>query len=400
MKILTVSTMFPNKAQPSFGIFVLQRLKALSKLSELKVVAPVPYCPIVGILKKYAYRAKVPQGDTIDGLEITYQRFFSIPMILKPLDAVFLFVSLFFFCRRVQREFDFDIIDAHLAYPDGFAAVLLGKLLGKPVTITLRGHDIFALPAHPVRKKQVIYALKEARHIFSVSQGLKDGAVGLGIDAGKITVVPNGVDSEKFYRVPMSEARQKLDLPQDKKIILSVGHLVVRKGFHHLIKALAELQKNGEKDFLLVIVGGPGIEGDFSACLRGLIAESNLSAQVKLVGAQPYERLYLWYNAADVFCLVSEHEGHPNAMIEAMACGRPVIVNKSWCDPTMLNCREGGVLVDPENYKELADAIKTSLDRDWDFGEIITAVQKRDWKHAAERIYLKDKKIVGGTVCI
>jgi len=386
--------MFPNREQPNFGIFVLQRLQALSKLCLLKVIAPVPYCPLVGGLKRYAYRAKVPFQDRVGGLEVFYQRFFSIPLIFKPLDAAFLFYSLLPFCRGLQKEFDFDLIDAHLAYPDGFAAVLLGRCLHKPVTVTLRGHDIFALPAHPVRKRQVLYALQKAQRIFSVAQDLKDGAVKLGIAPEKIMVIPNGVDSSRFYPLPTDQARQELNLPLDKKIILSVGHLVVRKGFQHIIRALAQLKEKGREDLLLLIVVAPGIEGDFSHQLKQLIRELQLSAQVKLVGPQAHNRLYLWYNAADVFCLASEQEGCPNVLLEAMACGRPLVASRVGGNPELVSSGECGILVNSHSPVELAEALEKALQTKWNPGEIVARVCEQSWGQVARRIYLENKALV------
>lgn len=386
--------MFPNKVQPNFGIFVLQRLQALAKLCPLEVVSPIPYCPVVGVLKRYQYRAKVPPEDSFEGLKVVYQRFFSIPMLFKPLDAVFLLFSLYVYCRRLQKDFDFDLIDAHLAYPDGFAAVIMGKLLNKPVTVTLRGHDIFALPSHPVRKKQVIYTLKKAQHIYSVAQALKDGAVELGIDPDKITVVPNGVNTKKFYPVSKTDARRELNLPLDKKIVLGVGHLVVRKGFQYIIRALACLRDKGTEDVLLVIAGAAGIEGDFSAQLRELIDGLQLSTQVKFVGAQPHDKLYLWYNAADVFCLASDQEGYPNVLLEALACGTPVVASGVWGNPELINSGDCGILVNQQNIVELADGLEKALNKKWDTAKIIKRVEEQSWEQVVRMIYLNNKMIV------
>lgn len=389
--------MFPNKEQPSFGIFVQQRLQALSKFGQLKVIAPVPYCPVVGVLKKYAYRDKVPDRDNIGGLEVIYRRFFSIPMILKPLDAVFLFFSLLGFCRKLKKEFDFDVIDAHLAYPDGFAAVLLGKCLGKPVTVTLRGHDIFSLPSYPVRGKQVVYAMQKAQRVYSVAQALKEGAAKLGIPSQKIIVMPNGVDTDKFYSIPMSQARKELTLPPNKKIILSVGHLVVRKGFQYIIKAMEQLKKDGMNDLLLVIVGASGIEGDYSLNLKQLVEELQLSSCVKFVGAQPHDKLFLWYNAADVFCLASEQEGYPNVLLEAMACGKPVVASRVWGSPELVSSEEYGFLVNQITDSlsidpiALAGALKKALEYKWDSKKIVAHVSEQSWEQVARKIYLENK---------
>ncbi|MBI5789129.1 MAG: glycosyltransferase family 4 protein [Candidatus Schekmanbacteria bacterium] len=394
MKILSISTMFPNKGQPSFGIFVLQRLLALNQFCETKVICPIPYFPLAGYFKKYAYRSKIPPKDQIAGLEIYYPRFLSIPMILKPLDSIFLFISLLFFCRKLQKDFNFNLIDSHLAYPDGFAAVLLGKVLKKPVTVTVRGHDIFSLPSYPVRGKQVLCALKKADHIFSVAQALKDGAVKLGIADEKITVTPNGIDRRKFPSIPQKQAREALNLPLNARIIISVGHLVVRKGFQHIIKAFSQLPEEIQANTSVIIIGEPGIEGDYSPELKKLILDLNLTDKVKLVGAKPHEELYLWYNAADIFCLASEHEGYPNVVVEAMACGLPVVASNVWGIPELITNRAYGILVNRVDKFELTEALQKALAVQWNKENIMARVAGQNWENVAEKIYLLDKTLI------
>ncbi len=395
MKILVISSMFPNNVQPTFGIFVQQRLVRMSKHCRLKVVNPIPYCPVVGRLKRYAYRARVKHKLNIDGLEVYYPRFFSIPMILKPLDGVFYFLCLVLFCRRIRKEFDFDVIDAHLAYPDGFAAVLLGKLLKKPVAITLRGHDIFELPQYPIRKRQVVYALKQANIVFSVADALKREAVALGIAGEKIVLATNGVDTRLFHPIDKLVAREELGLPRDKRIILSVGHLVVRKGFQHIIRAISILAEQGRGDLQLVIVGAAGIEGDYKARLDELINRLGVKDAVYFAGRRPYDELYKWYSAADIFGLASSKEGWANVLLEALACGKPVVATRAWGNSEVITAEDLGLLVEPENPTALAFSLDKALQRKWNT-DIITAYSiQHSWERTAGIIYGEYKKMLG-----
>jgi len=384
MKILTISTMFPNNVQPNFGIFVKHRLAALSRLCQLKVISPIPYCPLVGRMKRYQYRTQVAGRMDIDGLEVHYPRFFSFPMILKPLDAVFIFFSLWRFCRKNREEVD--IIDAHLAYPDGFAAVLLGKVLGKPVSITLRGHDIFDLPRYPVRGRQVKWAMEQADIVLSVAQALKDGAVKMGISGDKIKVAANGVDTKIFYPIDRRQAREELRLPQDKRIILSAGHLVVRKGFHYIIRALDILKRAGQGDILLVIVGAAGIEGNYKPQLDKLIAGLGLEKEVLFAGGQPNHQMYRWYSAADIFCLASLQEGWANVLLEALACGCPVVATNAWGNAEVICKPELGLLAEPENADSLAETIQKALIKDWDRAKITEFAGGHSWESVAENV--------------
>lgn len=399
MKILVISSMFPNNVQPTFGIFVKQRLLRLAKHCELKVVCPIPYCPLVGVLQRYDYRAKIKRKLSFDGLEVHYPRFFSIPMILKPLDGIFYFLSLLLFCMQIRKKFDFDIIDAHLAYPDGFAAVLLGKLLGKPVTVTLRGHDIFELPKYPVRKKQVVYALKQADLVFSVAAALGQGAIELGIPADKIKLASNGVDINQFRPIDKRSAREELGLPQDKKIILSVGHLVVRKGFQHIIRAISLLAEQGRGaggggDLQLVIVGAAGIEGDYKSQLDELIKQLGLIDAVYFAGGKPYDELYKWYSAADIFCLASSKEGWANVLLEALACGRPIVATNIWGTAEVITSSDLGLLVEADNPSALATALDCALQKKWDTNIMLEYAKRHSWEKTAEGIYKEWQKLL------
>jgi glycosyltransferase involved in cell wall biosynthesis len=391
MKVLVVSSMFPNNKQPTFGIFVKNRMQALSRHADLSIVAPIPYCPLVEYMDRYAYRTGVVSYEKIDSLDIFHPRHFSFPMILKPLDGVFYYRALNRFVRR--REEEFDLIDAHLAFPDGYAAALLGKKLKIPVVITLRGHDIFELPKHPVRIRQVIRTLKEADKVISVCQALKDGAVKLGVPAEKISVYPNGVFPDLFYPVDRDEARRILDLPLDKKIILSVGNLVKRKGFHHIIDALALLKSSGKENILLIIVGNPGIEGNIKNQLQEQIKRLGLEKQVLLAGARPYNELCSWYNAADLFCLASSKEGWANVLLEALACGIPVVATSFWGNKEVITSKTLGILVDSQDPQVLAQALNKALEEKWDRNAIIGYARQNSWEKIAENIAQEWRKL-------
>ena len=385
MKVLVISSMFPNNNQPTFGIFVKNRMQALSRYANLSIVAPIPYCPLVELMKRYMYRRGVAPYEETGGLDIHHPRHFSIPMILKPLDGIFYYEALERFVRRRREKFD--LIDAHLAFPDGYAAIILGKKLNIPVTITVRGHDIFELPKHPVRIRQVIWALKKADKVFSVCQALKDGAVKLGVPAEKISVHPNGVYTNIFFPMNRDESRQVLGLPREGKIILSVGHLVQRKGFHHIIDAMAQLKRSGKEDISLVIVGDPGIEGNIKAELQEQANLLGISQHVRLVGAKPYKELCRWYNAADLFCLASSKEGWANVLLEALACGIPVVATSFWGNKEVIRSEALGTLIDAQDPQLLAQALGMALEKKWDKDVIVRYAQQNSWESVAKNIY-------------
>lgn len=391
MKILTLSTVFPNSKHPNLGVFVRERMLNVAKHAEIKVVAPVPWFPFSSLLKP-GYRPSVPRVELQDGIEIFHPRFFSFPGIFKSLDGFLLFVSLILPLIRIKKEFAFDIIDSHFAYPEGFGATLLGRIFKRPVTITLRG-TIVPLSRITLRRVQIVYALKNADKIFSVSDSLKNKAVSLGIQPDKIIVIPNGVDNTKFYPMDKGELREALSLPADAKIIISVGALVKRKGFHRVINLLPDIIKQCG-NLLYVIVGGPSVEGDFSPHLRRLVSRLGLENNVVFTGMLDHVQIREWLNASDIFCLATSNEGWANVFFEAMACGKPVVATRVGGNEEVIKNQDYGILVDANDNKQLASAILQALDKNWDTDKITSYASIHDWGKVGDTVYMELKRVV------
>ena len=385
MKVLVISTLYPNRSQPVHALFVEQRVRAMAERFPVRVVCPIPWFPIAGWLPRYRHRRRIPRFESRSGIDVHYPRFLSVPMILKPLDGLFLFLTCLVFAWRIRKEFDFDRIDAHLAFPDGWGAVVLGKVLKRPVSVTLRGHDVNDLPRYPVRRRQVAWTLRRASVVFAVADALRDAALDLGADPERTLTVGNGVDTSRFRPIDRGDARDRLGLAREGKVILSVGHLVERKGFHHLIRALSRVRKEGE-DARLVIVGAPGEEGDFTRGIEAAIEETGQRENVRLAGAVGHDGLADWYSAADVFCLASEKEGRANVVLEALACGTPVVTTNVWGAPELVSEESLGLLVDGVDPETLGGALTEALGRTWDRARITAHAARFSWAAAAETI--------------
>jgi teichuronic acid biosynthesis glycosyltransferase TuaC len=388
LKVLSVTTLFPSRVQPVHAVFVLNRLRRVAAFCDVRVVVPVPYFPLAWRAREqYARWRGIPREDRVGGLQVYYPRYLSVPRFFKPLDGFTLAFSVWRLARRLRREFDFDLIDSHLAFPDGFGAIILGKVFKRPVTVTLRGHDINLLPTarFPVRKRQIQFALKHADLVIGVADALRRGAVALGADENKTVTISNGVDGEIFYPLPRDEARQRLGLPRGRKIILSVGHLVERKGFHLIVEALGLLRERQAEIPYLVIVGAPGEEGDYSGAIRERVARLGLAEHVRLAGAQPNESLRDWYNAADVFCLASAMEGWANVLLEALACGTPVVATRVWGTPEVITDDRYGLLVE-RTPEAIARGLHDALTRAWERQVIVDYARSQTWQQVGERV--------------
>ena len=190
-----------------------------------------------------------------------------------------------------HSTFCFNLIDAHFAFPDGDAATLLGRWFRVPVAITLRGTEV-PLSRYRWRRRRMLLALQRATRIFAVADSLKRHVVAMGTPAEKIRVVGNGVDINKFSPVPRAGARQRLQLADDAQVLVSVGGLVERKGFHRVIEVLPAL-KAVFPTLRYLVIGGPGPEGDWQARLEQQVADLGLQDTVQFLGSMPGEQLKL-----------------------------------------------------------------------------------------------------------
>jgi teichuronic acid biosynthesis glycosyltransferase TuaC len=391
MKILVVTSVFPNSAQPTLGVFVRERMVKVARHCELKVVAPAPWFPIINLVKK-GYRPTVPYVEMQEGIEVYHPRFFNIPRFFKFLDGFFFFLSAAATIKKIRKEFDFDLLDAHFAYPDGVGAILMGKFFKRPVTITIRG-TIRKLSRFPLIRRQIQYALNNAAKIFTVCNDLKNAVVELGISPEKVVTVPNGVDIDKFTRVDRLAARRELGLPVGSKVLISVGGLVERKGFHRIIAAFPEIRKTIPQ-VMYVIVGGPSVEGNNEPELRRLVAELGLRDAVLFAGPQPHETLHKWLSAADVFCLATSNEGWANVFLEAMACGLPVVASRVGGNEEVVASNEYGVLFDLDNGRQLVEAILKALEKRWDREGIVAYALSNSWEGRIESLIFQFNEVL------
>jgi teichuronic acid biosynthesis glycosyltransferase TuaC len=379
MKVLVFTALYPNNIWPNNGVFIKERMTRFARLDgcEVKVIAPVPYFPALKGNWRWQF-SQVLHQEIREGIEVYHPRRFMIPKVGMALYGLMMFLSVLPTVKRIRKDFDFDLIDAHWVYPDGLAAVLLGRVFKKPVIVSARGSDINLYSNFPVIRRLLQYTLGKADKVISVCAALKEAMIRLGIPAAKIAVVPNGVDAEKFHRVPKEAARIRLGLPADKKIILSVGGLVSRKGFDLLIKALNILLTKGFRDLYLVIIG----DGECREKLEKLISFFGLDNNVRLTGSILHKDLYSWYSAADLFCLVSSREGWPNVLLESLACGTPVVATKVWGVPEVIGSDEVGLLTE-RTEQAIAETILLALRKEWRSDDLIEYAKKNTWEGTA-----------------
>ncbi len=369
IRLLTFSSLFPNDEQPNHGIFVQNRLRHLvgSGQAVSTVVAPVPYFPFASRrFGNFSAYARVARQEVRHGLTIHHPRFAVIPKIGMNLAPWLLYrATAPFIARLLADGRKFDAIDAHYVYPDGVAALWLGQRFGLPVVITARGTDISLIPDHATPRRMIRGALAGAAALIGVSEALRQAMIGLGADSEKTVTLRNGVDTAMFRPMPRPPARAALGLT--RPTLISVGHLIERKGHHRTIGAMLLLP-----DFDLVIAG----EGPERAALQTQIERSGLAARVRLLGTRPHAELASLYSAADAMVLASSREGWANVLLEAMACGTPVVASNIWGNPEVVAAAAAGVIYEPNTPDGIATGVR----------ELFSKLPER----AATRAYAED----------
>jgi glycosyltransferase involved in cell wall biosynthesis len=323
---------------------------------------------------------------------VRHPRFFVIPKIFKLSDGLLMAASCLAAVRRLRHTFPFDLIDAHWAYPDGVAAALLARYLRVPMALTVRGDDINILPHQFWHRQCIRWALARAARVIALSAELRQGAIALGVPPANVAVIPNGIDPQRFHPVDRHAARDRLGLPQQERMVLSVGRLHLSKGYPVLVEALARLQEKFP-DLCVVIVGAADPEANAQPLIQAVAAQYGVSQRVHLVGAQPPTTLVDWYSAADVFCLPTFREGSANVLLEALACGLPCVTTPVGGNAEVISTPEVGRLV-PAEAQAVAEAIAQCLSRTWDRARLAAHIHSRTWTAVAEECYAQLSPLV------
>ena len=338
LRLLTFSTLFPNVERPNHGVFVENRLRHLvaDQPVESTVVAPVPYFPSgAARFGDWGQYARIPRCETRHGIVIHHPRYPLIPKLGMSTAPLLLYLASLWAVRRLMADgLEFDLIDAHYLYPDGVAAVWLGRRLGRPVVVTARGSDVTQIAHHALPRRLIRAAVQNAAALITVSAALRQDLIELGAAPQQVRVLRNGVDLNTFRPAARDAERQALGL--SRPTLISVGHLIERKGHALTIGAMSLLS-----EFDLVIVG----EGPDRSALEALIAKLGLKDRVRLLGARPHQELAGYYSAADAMVLASSREGWANVLLEAMACGTPVIASDIPGNSEVVQSRDAGLIV-------------------------------------------------------
>ena len=351
IRLLTFSTLYPNAARPNHGVFVENRLRHLVASGAVRstVVAPVPWFPSTAArFGDWARHARAPSAEHRHGVRVLHPRYPVLPRLGMSLAPWLLYRALLPGLHQLLGRERFDAIDAHYLYPDGVAAVWLGRRLGLPVVVTARGTDVTLIPRYAVPRRLIRGAIRGAAALIAVSDALKQALVALGAPADTVTVLRNGVDTTLF-RPPANRAAARQALGLHAPTLISVGLLIERKAHHLTIEAMRQLP-----GFELLIVG----EGPEQARLAGLIERFGLGDRVRLLGPRPHGELPSLYGAADALVLASSREGWANVLLESMACGTPVVASNIAGNLEVVREAAAGTIVETNTPEGIGTAVR------------------------------------------
>jgi teichuronic acid biosynthesis glycosyltransferase TuaC len=378
LRVLTLATLFPDASRPTLGPFVERQTLGLAAHPdvELKVVSPrgLPPWPL-SLHPRYRALAKVKAHEDWKGLDMYRPKFLVLPGTGGGFAASAVVRAVTPLLKRIRRDFAFDVIDAEFFFPDGPAAVELGRIFNAPVSIKARGADIHFWGTQGSTAAQVVEAGRAAQGMLAVSSALKDDMVAIGMPGERIRVHYTGVDLTLFK--PLDRAATKAELGVSGPLIVTVGALIPRKRQHLVIDALAQLP-----GATLALIG----KGEDADKLAEQAASLGISGQLRMLGAMPHAEIARWLGAADVMCLPASSEGLANAWVEALACGTPIVITDVGGARELVDRPEAGRLIEPD-AAVIAAAIRDVLANPVDPARVRACAERFTWEANTAALY-------------
>ncbi|HEX8240834.1 MAG TPA: glycosyltransferase [Allosphingosinicella sp.] len=374
LRVLTLSTLYPDPVRPSFGVFVERQTLALAARDgvEVEVTAAVGLPPWPLSLHPH-YRAKAlsPARELRHGLIVHRPRFRTWPGTGGAGAAR----SLASAALPVARALRCDVIDAQFFWPDGVAAMHIAGALGLPFSVKARGSDIHYWGRRPAVAGQMLEAARKAAGLLAVSAALKADMATMGMPTEKIRVHYTGADLERFRPMDREAAKRRLGVAGP--LIVSPGNLVPLKGHRLAIGALSALP-----DATLLIAG----EGPERPALEALIAVLGLAQRARLLGAVPPDSMPELLAAADLMLLPSEREGLANVWIESLACGTPILIADVGGAREVLDRPEAGRLA-ARDRDSIAAAAREMLASPPDPADVRRSAERFSWDRNGGELY-------------
>lgn len=375
-RIAVVTPLFPLRDEPYRGHPIYQTVLALCDLADVEVFCPVAAYPKWRLLQPRTYQTR-PIDPTYQpaGVRTKYFEHPTLPVIGRLINGLASASRLLPFIR----DFKPDVILAYWIYPYGYAALKVGRELKVPVVVGSRGSDLLRIPDW-ISRVYIGKTVREADRVLTVTEELRRTAIELGASQQNVRVITNGCNTNLFCPGDQMAARSQFGIGPDAKLIVYVGHLIATKGLRELSSAFIELASR-IPNLELACIG----EGSMRTELEQTRTKSGLAGRFHLPGSASSAQVAQWLSAADIFCLPSYSEGCPNVVLEALACGTPVVGTAIGGIPDLLSVMSG-ILVAPRDAVSLAAGIERALSAPWDRAAI-SKTFKRSWQDVGRETF-------------
>ncbi|PCJ27284.1 MAG: sugar ABC transporter permease [SAR86 cluster bacterium] len=373
MKVQILSNLFPLPWEPNRAAFNRQQFEWLARKCEVRIIVIVSFLDRIKNFGKSVPSIK-------NGVSISYLWYFYVPKFARFSYTASLLLSMIFKIPQIVK-YKPDCLILSWAYPDAVSGIILSKMLNIPAVIKVHGSDINLHLQHRARAAQILWSMMHAKAIISVSKDLAAKLVKLGVPENKIHVIYNGVDKSIFYPRVLNETKKILQLSDKRTIWLYIGNLKPEKGCIDLFSAFEAIA--AKKSTIDLYYVGTGGSADY---IKNKAIELGLAKRVTLLGNLGHKDVATWINASDLVALPSYNEGVPNVLLEAMACGKPVVASRVGGIPEVIP-EHAGILFNPGDIAALEGALLECSERHWNSTDIINSVQELTWENNSSKVY-------------
>lgn len=371
-RIAVVTPMLPVPHDPTRGRYIHETAASIAKLATVKVFFQQLKYAQLPILKPRSFLdGTVGYDYRLAGVEVEAFTYPAVPGISRAVNGI---VAARRLAPRI-RPFAPDIVIGYWVYPDGYAALQIARSLGIPCIVGALGSDIHVrsgLSGFLTRR-----TISGIDALLTVSEAMRQTAI-RDFDAWpeKVHTIVNGFNTQVFYPRDRQEMRKQLHIHIEDRLVIYVGRFVEAKGLRELVEAFASLALTDPKLRLALV--GAGVMKDE---LLGLLNKAGLSSRCYLPGGMEPEQVARWICASDVLTLPSWSEGYPNVVVEAVACGRPVVATDVGGTREIIDATNG-ILVASRDAKALARGLHHALASTWDHHGIASSI-RRSWDEVA-----------------
>ena len=398
-RIGVLSSQFPCSLYPGRGLPVRERMFRVARRLPLFVVSPTPWVPLEDWIRQNlnpSLRPSMPEYEEQQGIPVWFPRYLTVPGGLRRLDGWTMAKGAYARFAALHSAGRLDLIDAHGACPDGYAGILLGRRLGVPVTITLLGGESVCMQGSH-RIQELREAFKGAARIFAISESLRQFALELGVPDDRVEVIGNGVDAECFRPRDRNAARTTLGISPTASVMVvsGSGQPSGEKDYSRVIEALPTLVER-RPGLVCPLIGSSSLGKNGRARLEAQIERLGLKETVRFFDGLPPNELAALLSVADVFVYAAHHEGPVTALLEAMACGLPIIAFDAGSNREIVCRPELGELIPFGDPSALKTAIDLGLSRTWDRVAIRRHGETHHWDGRINRLCRAFAEVVAG----